>query len=120
MFSIIKNYLIENGYNFDGTTTGNKIAKSMTTGSNWKTTSDTGAPGNNLSLNNKSGFSALPTGYRFDIGVFGWIGEVGYWWSSTEHSEDIAWSRRLYYNKLDITRYYSIKEYGYSVRCVKD
>ena len=50
------NYLIANGYNFDGTTTGNKIAKSLASKTNWETSNLLGAVGNTLADNNKSGF----------------------------------------------------------------
>jgi uncharacterized protein (TIGR02145 family) len=64
----LQNYLIANGYNWDGTTTGNKIAKSMAAQTDWKTDTNPGATGNDLFKNNKSGFSALPGGWRFFIG----------------------------------------------------
>jgi uncharacterized protein (TIGR02145 family) len=45
----LHNYLIANGYNWDGTTTGNKIAKSMAAQTDWYTgTTTVGAIGNYL------------------------------------------------------------------------
>ncbi len=64
----LQNYLIANGYNWDGTTTGNKIAKSMAAKTDWNSSSTAGAPGNDVQSNNSSGFSALPGGYRYNNG----------------------------------------------------
>lgn len=119
-WTALEEYLIANGYNFDGTNNVDKIAKSLAAGAKWNADSIAGSIGKNLSLNNKSGFSALPGGYRMDVGVFGWIGYYGFWWSATENSAEIAWSRCMFYNSCDIRRMYSFKEYGFSVRCVKD
>jgi uncharacterized protein (TIGR02145 family) len=116
----LENYLIANGFNYDGTTTGNKIAKSLATTTNWSTYSGTGAIGNNLSLNNKSGFSALPGGYRYSSGHFDYIGDYGNWWSSTEASTNYAWSRALSCYFSYVYRSYGGKEDGFSVRCVRD
>ncbi|MBW6536395.1 MAG: fibrobacter succinogenes major paralogous domain-containing protein [Mariniphaga sp.] len=121
----LENYLITNGYNYDGTTTGNKIAKSLAAKIKWNSYSDTGTIGNNLSVNNKSGFSALPGGYRhFFYGTFNGVGEGSGWWSSTEYSKReydsyAAWFRGLYYHSADI-KHYSGYDDGLSVRCIKN
>ena len=95
----LEDYLIANGNNYDGTTTGDKIAKSLAATTLWNSSTNTGAIGNNLSLNNKSGFSALPGGSRANDGDFYDIGNYGNWWSSTENLSDYAWGRSLgYYN----------------------
>ena len=52
-------------YNYDGTTTGNKIAKAMASTTGWNSSTDTGAVGNDQSLNNSSGFNAVPEGGRY-------------------------------------------------------
>ncbi len=116
----LENYLIAKGYNYDGTTTGNKIAKSMAIANYWNISSNSGAIGNNHSLNNKSGFSALPGGLRSDSGAFDFIRSDGFWWSSTENGSSNAWYRNLYYNSIAIYRHNYSKERGFSVRFVKD
>ena len=117
----LKSYLIANGYNYDGTTTGNKIGKALAATTNWDTYSATGAIGDNLSLNNKSGFSALPSGYRNSYGFFYRIGNYGSWWSSTEDGTDDAWDRHLDYGYSSVGRGSGLsKGYGFSVRCVRD
>jgi uncharacterized protein (TIGR02145 family) len=68
----LENYLIASGYNYDGTTTGSKIAKSLAATTSWAPTTATGAVGNTdfPLYRNKSGFSALPGGYRGMQGNF--------------------------------------------------
>ena len=78
----LQNYLIANGYNYDETTTGNKIAKSMAAKTDWRVDSDTGTIGYDLTKNNSSGFSAMPGGYRYYDGSYvDPIGLGGYFWS---------------------------------------
>lgn len=74
----------------------------------------------NLGASNSSGFTAIPSGYRYYNGTFDFIGFNAYWWSSTEHDSSNAWHRNLYFNGTDINRYYYDKLFGFSVRCVKD
>jgi len=118
----LEEYLIANGYNYDGTTTGNQIAKSMANYSGWNTSSTVGAVGNTdyPEYRNKSGFTALPGGCRYSNGTFGGIGSSGYWWSSTQYDTDSAWGRRLYFIRSSVTRVSNYKESGFSVRCVRD
>jgi uncharacterized protein (TIGR02145 family) len=69
---------------------------------------------------NSSGFSALPAGYRIYDGNYGNISNTGYWWSATEYSAAIAWYRNLHYNYTNVGRNYVVKQFGFSVRCVRD
>ncbi len=116
----LENYLIANGYNYDGTTTGNKIAKSMAATTYWNSYPNTGAIGNNLPANNASGFSALPGGYRGIEGSFFNIGNTGIWWTSTGGVEDTAWARGMYLIGSNVFRVSYPLGLGYSVRCVRD
>jgi uncharacterized protein (TIGR02145 family) len=115
----LEEYLIANGYNYDGITTGNNIAKSLATTTNWNSGSRTGAIGNNLLLNNKSGFSALPGGYR-GRGTFGANGDAGYWWSSTKSDIIGTWYRFLHCNRDYLGETYNDEVLGLSVRCIRD
>jgi uncharacterized protein (TIGR02145 family) len=116
----LQNSMITNGYNYDGTTTGNKIAKSLATSTDWGNFTDIGTIGNNLSKNNSSGFSALPAGSRGTTGNYATIGFYGHWWTSTAYSEmqGMYWS--LYYTNFDLAWNHIPMEMGFSVRCVKD
>jgi uncharacterized protein (TIGR02145 family) len=118
-------YLIANGYNYDGTTIANKIAISLASATGWNSSTYTGAIGDNNTAydayRNKSGFTALPGGYRCDNGRFYEIGGDGYWWSSTQYVKGLAKYRCLYYSGYDLYygNYYPI-EIGFSVRCLRD
>jgi uncharacterized protein (TIGR02145 family) len=70
---------------------------------------------------NESGFTGLPSGYRFIFGTYNYIGEVGFWWSDTEYDSTYAWNRELV-GPADnnIYRLSNGKWNGFSVRCVKD
>ena len=112
-------YLSANGYNYDGTTAHNRIAKSLASNMDWNTSTDTGAIGNDLTMNNTSGFSALPCGTRDSDGKLHSFGYKGNWWSSHGYAKN-AWSWSLYYSSYDLFGMYNSKNYGFSVRCVRD
>lgn len=116
----LENYLIANGYNYDGTTLGDKIGKSLASTSGWETSSEVGNVGNDQSDNNTTGFSALPGGTRFLVGDFKSVGHIGMWWSSTEFSVYLAGYRILSYNHCDLERGGMDKDLGFSVRCLRD
>lgn len=86
-------------------------------GEHMKSTSGWNNDGNGT---NSSGFSALPGGYKVSGGPFVNLGSKGYWWSSTEFSSSDAWNRSIHYDSDDVRRYYSYKDAGFSVRCLKD
>ena len=67
-----------------------------------------------------SGFTGLPGGYRFINGSFDFIGNYGFWWSSTENGIAGAWYRYLSDIYGVARRNYYNKEFGFSVRCVRD
>jgi uncharacterized protein (TIGR02145 family) len=119
----LQNYLIAKGYNWDGTITDDKIAKSMASKTDWKTETYpiSGPIGKNLASNNSSGFSALPGGCIFDVGYFSRQKTSGYWWSTTEESSSYALYRALGYDSGALGKggYYD-KSCGFSVRVVKD
>ncbi len=117
----LENYLIANGYNWDGTTSGDKTGKSLADSSGWNSSSDEGDVGNDQQSNNNTGFTALPGGKRYSsFGAFYGIGDAGHWWSATEGSGTFAFSRSLHNNYVYLSNNYSNKTYGYSVRCVRD
>jgi uncharacterized protein (TIGR02145 family) len=119
-WTILENYLIANGYNWDGTTAVNKIAKSMAAKTDWRTAADAGDIGNDLTKNNRSGFSALPGGFRGDNGYFRVIGLYGYWWSATEIGASDAYFRYLGFGDAHLYRDGIRKSCGFSVRLLRD
>ena len=115
-------YLINSGYNYDGTTTQNKIAKAMASTTGWTVnTTNVGAVANDLSLNNSSGFNAFPVGTRGGTGSFHLEGNFGGFRSSTEFNDNSSWM--LYFSGYDsslVSQEFADKLDGYSVRFVRD
>ena len=74
----------------------------------------------NAAATNESGFTGLPAGYRGNNGTFYSIGFNGYWWSSSENNITAAWTRNLNFSNGNAYRDNPYKQYGLSVRCVKD
>lgn len=116
-------YLISNGYNYDGTKTGNKIAKALAGKSEWFKSDSVGTPGYAIELNNTSGFGALPGGMRiggatnFDQKSF-----LGFWWSAPSPDYNIpslietkSWDSSFKFSGFLYDTYA-----GYSIRCIKD
>lgn len=69
---------------------------------------------------NESGFSALPGGSRNLYGEFAYGRQAGYWWSSTEEDEDLAWYRVIDQSPYYVYRTNYSKANGLSVRCVRE
>jgi uncharacterized protein (TIGR02145 family) len=75
----------------------------------------------NTRANNMSGFSALPGGLGWFSGTFFMrIGEMGYWWSSTNFDTYGGWIRVLYKNNGDIGKITTYGGIEISIRCIKD
>jgi len=91
-------------------------------GGKLKTTGTTHWTNPNIGANNKSGFSALPSGYRHQDGTFGLMASSAYFWTSeTGSSSNYGWSRWLQAGASSVTRYgIQTKQLGLSVRCLKD
>ena len=120
-WTTLEEHLIANGYNYDGTTTGNKIAKAMASTTGWESSEAAGAVGNEQSSNNSSGFNAIPEGNRFSQGTSFLEGNAAFFWSSTEDDAVYAWSRSIEYLLNSVNRWFGVpKGTGYSVRFVRD
>jgi uncharacterized protein (TIGR02145 family) len=74
----------------------------------------------NTAATNESGFSGLPGGFLFNDGSSYYVGDGGYWWSSTELNADDAWCCHLVYNSGYVSSTNSNKTGGFSVRCLRD
>jgi uncharacterized protein (TIGR02145 family) len=101
----LKNYLTNNGH-------------SGSEGTALKATYDWLEGGNGT---DNYGFTGLPGGDRSgNNGAYINVGYYGFWWTHTEDGSDQAWSHWLYFMYSGITRVSEYKDYGFSVRCVKD
>jgi len=78
-------------------------------------------PSPNSGSTNETGFTAIPGGYRSEIGDFWFINYRGYWWSSSSTPQYLVWYLFLLPNFNgainDDLRHFSV---GLSVRCIKD
>lgn len=74
---------------------------------------------NSESVTNETGFTALPTGRRRNYGEFTRRGNYGAWWTTTNAGSDLT---RMSFSENNSPAYFTNlpKQYGLSVRCVKD
>ena len=124
----MENYLIENGFNYDGTNTGNKIAKSMASETGWQSSVNEGAVGNNdyPAYKNKSGFTGLPAGFIYppitNSPGFHNLGSGAVWWTSTEVDPTHTTAASIWSDWANETRtFYGTGDYkssGFYLRCI--
>jgi uncharacterized protein (TIGR02145 family) len=74
----------------------------------------------NLGATNESGFSGIPSGARYLDGGTGNMGAYCFWWSSSEFDSILAWSQDRLVNNNVAHRFNNDKNYGFSVRCLRD
>jgi uncharacterized protein (TIGR02145 family) len=74
----------------------------------------------NYGSTNSSGFTALPSGFRFIDGSYTAIYYYTGFWTATEIGSDNQWFVGLYYGDASATLSSVSQKYGLSVRCVKD
>ena len=117
-WTTLEEHLIANGYNYDGTITGNKIAKAMASTTGWVSSTDTGVVGNDPNLNNSSGFNAYPEGYEYS--PFSGLSESAIFWTSTRDGNQVPKARSLYYNGDSLYFTTCLPTCGFSVRFVRD
>jgi OOP family OmpA-OmpF porin len=71
-----------------------------------------------------TGFSALPAGHYSAKEGFKYLGFYGEWWSSTAYSGswgiDASWSVSMFYSDSRVLRVTNSKDWGLSVRCLKN
>lgn len=118
-WTTLTTYLTNNGYGYGGS--GSDIGKSMASTSGWTADGTAGNVGNDQASNNSSGFAAQAGGYRSNSdGTFNYVGYYGFWWSSTAFDASFAWRRYLYYDNANAGRSINNKQYGFSVRLIKN
>ena len=66
------------------------------------------------------GFSALPTGLRYNYDDFYSYGCNAYFWSTSQINDNYAYGMYLYYKFDDAELLDGYKDHRFSVRCVKD
>ena len=94
------------------------IAKALASTTGWSSSTNTCAVGNTPSNNNATGFGAFPAGFYY--GTYDGFGGYANFWSATEDSGSDAYYRSLSYDGARVYRYPISKNYGFSVRCLRD
>ena len=94
----------------------------MASKTGWNSSTNTGAIGNDQSLNNSSGFNAFPDGYRSSNGSFFSEGDANAvaFLSLIEQSSTNAYTRWLFSANFSISRVINSKTSGFFVRFVRD
>jgi uncharacterized protein (TIGR02145 family) len=121
-FQELINYLIVNGYNYDSTTQGNKIGKSLASNSLWNSyTFADGVPGKNPETNNSSNFNGIASGIRINFdNVFLHQGTTTFWWSQDENPSGLGIGFRIqnFQAEADIITVGDVNA-GAPIRCLK-
>jgi uncharacterized protein (TIGR02145 family) len=74
----------------------------------------------NSGATDSTGFSGLPGGYRINYGTFYSLGNVAFFWSSSDSTATVGWNVILDANNTELQRNFNLKTNGFSVRCTKD
>lgn len=90
---------------------GHDIGDRLKTTSGWK---------NDENGTNESGFSVLPVGYRNRNGDFFNLKYTCNFWLDRDFSLNSAWFRGINYENSNLFSWYYPKNYGFSVRCIRD
>ena len=107
-------HLVYKGHNYDQSTSGyQKLAKALSATTDWLPSTVEGSPGNDLTKNNSSGFTALPGGKRYGDGPFDGLGDLCVW-----HTKENLPSRQIYLNSSSLETY--VINGGLYIRCIKD
>ena len=120
-WTTFETHMISAGFNWDGSRSGDKIARAIAAKLSWNESTVPGTIGNDLTKNNASGFSAYGTGFRHESGIFEPVGNYTGWWTATAASSDHAGMIDLHGNQADWSNAHHYRSAcGYSVRLVKD
>jgi uncharacterized protein (TIGR02145 family) len=74
----------------------------------------------NAGATNSAGFSGAPQGYRYFMGEYDLLGSNVFWWSTDAFLTNNAWSWFLSHTESGSFRSDFDKNYGFSVRCLRD
>jgi uncharacterized protein (TIGR02145 family) len=115
--------------------TGEMVARFLASTGLWEKSDISGAPGNDYSQNNGTGFNAMPGGYIDTDGIGKGLLQDASFWSSTDYSDIVVYNEdgtlaekdmtiavtyKIGYNSKNVYSYGLSKKVGCTVRCVKD
>jgi uncharacterized protein (TIGR02145 family) len=118
----MENFLIANGYNYDGTISGDKVAKSICTDEFWAYSSVVGSVGNTdyESKRNVTEFSLMPSGVLNNLSGFLRLNEQAVLWTNTLATGTTYRVRSAYNNQVDYVDGGSDIKVGSSIRFIRD
>jgi len=126
-WEVLSNYLIAKGFGYGGS--GDEIAKSLSAVNlaayqavTWTNSTVDGAPGNNVKLNNYSGFNGLPIGYRDENGNYGGFSLYANWWVNYVDKDGYSKGVTISYDQAILPSFLTnitSPNFGMSVRCIK-
>jgi uncharacterized protein (TIGR02145 family) len=96
------------------------LSDTITGGNSLKIKGSQHWPSSDISADNSTGFSALPSGIRYFEGTFSSINTFTSFWSGTEPGKNDLWYISLYSGSSVVSMRHISKKYGFSVRCVKE
>ncbi|MFZ4456213.1 MAG: fibrobacter succinogenes major paralogous domain-containing protein [Bacteroidales bacterium] len=93
------------------------MLKAIASNSDWEST-DLSARyiGFNIKTNNNTGFTALPSGYRYEWGNFYNLGITAFWWCGDGNQKSL----KMMFNSESAELVSNLATFGCSIRCVKD
>jgi len=103
----------------DGLSLKNYLMGELIAGGKHKETGTTHWVSPNTGATDEFDFTALPGGWRTDVGSFQNIRNYGYWWTSTLITPN-AWYRHIQNDSEKLFRATNGQKFGMSVRCIKD
>lgn len=121
-WTALETYLIAEGYNYDDTTEGNKIGKSLAATTGWAGSATEGAVGNTdyPAKRNASGFSARGSGSYVNGDFNSIAGTRSQWWSSSAYGGSYLYIRNLTYDRVYFTESWHDHTTAISVRLLRD
>jgi len=116
----LQNYLIAHEINWNGTKIDSaSIAKAREAESDQPTDTTSQVINTNVSNIAGNGFMTLPGGYRLVNGYFSFIGNNGYWWSSTGNVAANTFRSNLFCDYGSLSRFKYRRCCGFPVRLLK-
>ncbi len=122
-WKVLQDYLSTAKYNTLTGDTTKDIAKSLAAATDWIFDDNIGTIGYDISTNNTSGFTAIPSGMRTSKGEFRGIGTSCCYYgigTDPDFSESYCIGLVNYCAGIGNYAYGGIERNGYSIRCVKD
>ncbi len=115
-------YLASEGFQCGSNST--SVSKSMASMNGWNSSSTTCSVGNDPSMNNASGFTAVAGGYNIGSSICSSIEDMAYFWTCTSLYgpvlNNFVYQRSISYDSAEFSSGNGMKNWELSVRCIRD